>query len=343
MGKASYARDPRSLPACRWFGAQAVAVVALACAFTKTASATDPGASDRETSRSLGAQGMQALEAHDYAAAERTCGGAYALVKAPTTATCWARALEELGHLVEARDVFEQTLHLPATPDEPAVFISARELARAEADGLAKRIPAVTLAISGPPETTPLQVILDGVSVKSETARLPRKVNPGRHALTVSAPGFEPVTLEVTIAEREERRVEVMLRPSSGGSLPVLQGAPSVTSVRPLPMLAIAAGGIGLAGLVVGVGAGVTGSSKHSVLSGECNTASGTCPSSAANDLDAFHAWRAVSTIGYVVGAAGVAAGAVLFLTVPSPRALGPAGTTALYVGPASCGLTGAF
>jgi hypothetical protein len=38
--------------------------------------------------------------------------------------------------------------HLPARPDEPAVFTSVRNAARAEADALAKRVPTVTLVIS---------------------------------------------------------------------------------------------------------------------------------------------------------------------------------------------------
>jgi phosphohistidine phosphatase SixA len=48
--------------------------------------AAEPSAADRDTSRSLYAQGMEALDKHDYASAERACGGAYALVKVSTAA-----------------------------------------------------------------------------------------------------------------------------------------------------------------------------------------------------------------------------------------------------------------
>src|SRR5580658_10782901 len=88
---------------CRSFGAQAATVIAIACVAGPTARAAEASAGDRETARSLGTQGVLALEAHDYASAERACGGAYALVKAPTVGTCWARALEGLGRLLEAR------------------------------------------------------------------------------------------------------------------------------------------------------------------------------------------------------------------------------------------------
>jgi hypothetical protein len=83
-------------------GLRGVAVIGALLATGGASHAGEPSAGDRETSRGLYGQGMQALDAHDYAAAERACGGAYALVKAPTAATCWAQALEGLGRLVEA-------------------------------------------------------------------------------------------------------------------------------------------------------------------------------------------------------------------------------------------------
>jgi hypothetical protein len=57
----------------RSFGTQAVTLIAAACAVSKTAGAAAPSAGDNETSRSLYAQGVQALDAHGYAAAERAC------------------------------------------------------------------------------------------------------------------------------------------------------------------------------------------------------------------------------------------------------------------------------
>jgi hypothetical protein len=322
-------------------GAQTATLIAIGCGLGGTAGAAEPTAGDKETARSLGAQGMQALDSHDYAAAERACGGAYTLVKAPTVATCWARALEGLGRLLEARDVFVEVTHLPMKPDEPAVFTSARDAARTEAEALARRIPTVTLVISGLPETTPLRVALDGASVRSETARLPRKLNPGSHAISISAPGFEPATTQVTIGEGEDRRVEVLLHPSSERTGPEPVTPRSGTGSGSPPVVAIVAGGVGVLGLIVGVSAGVAASSKHSTLSGECDTASGTCPPSAGGDLGTFHSLRSVSTVGYVVGALGVVAGGVLFFAMPTSKE-SPV-STGLYVGPASCGLAGTF
>jgi len=326
----------------------ALALVSFVCMVAETAGAAEPTPGDKETARSLGARGMRALDARDYAGAERACGGAYALVKAPTVEICWARALEGLGRLLEARDAFVDVTHFPAKPDEPAVFTSARDAARVEADDLAKRIPTVTLSVSGPPLAAALQVTLDGVVVKSETARLPRKVNPGQHTLSVSAQGFERASVDLAVTEGEARRVEVVLRPSGEAAGPrspealPQEARPGTNGGAPPPILAMVAGGVGVVGLVVGAAAGTAGSSKHVALVDECDTANGTCPPSAANDLDAFHTLRSVSTLGYVVGALGLVSGVVIFLATPKSQTLG-AGAMGVYLGPSSLGLAGAF
>jgi hypothetical protein len=331
--------------AFRSLRAQTVAgIIIVYAASAMTAGAAEPSAGDRETARSLGTQGLQALDAHEYATAERACAGAYALVKAPTVGMCLARALEGLGRLLEARDVFVEVTHLPTRPDEPAVFTTARDAARTEAEALARRVPTVTLAVSGPSESTPVRLTLDGAAVNSETARLPRKLNPGSHTLSISATGFEPATEQITIAEGEDRRIEVSLRSSSEGLAshsPPLQERQAAAQGRSTPVLAITVGAVGLASLLVGVSAGVAASSKHSTLSGECDAASATCPPSARGDLDTFHALRTVSTVGYVVGALGVIGGGVLFFATPTSKESSAA--TALYVGPVSCGLVQKF
>jgi len=310
------------------------------------AAAADPSAADKETSRSLYAQGMQALDSHDFSAAERACGGAHALVKAPTSAACWARALEGIGRLVEARDEFLEAAHFPVRPDEPAVFATAREASRREADQLAKRIPTVTLSVSGPDASALLRVTFDGATVAPETARLPRKANPGRHTIAVVAKGFEPITTEVEVSEGEDRRVPVplvRLTPKEVAGRPAQhetqQAAPTTTQgANPVPVLPIVVGGVGAIGLAVGVATGLAAASKHTALKGECSGSA--CPSLAQADLDAFHSMRTLSAVGYVVGAIGVVGGAALWYFAPSR----PSDASAtVSVGPGSAGATGAF
>jgi hypothetical protein len=316
-----------------------------------SAIASEPSAADRDTSRSLYAQGMAALDAHDYAAAERACGGAYALVKVSTAATCWARALEGLGRLIEARDVFVEATHIPVKADEPAVLASAREAARAYADSLAKRIPTLTLIASGPPETAPLQLALDGMIVKAETARLPRKVNPGHHTLSVSAPGFGAATADVTIAEGEDRRVEVLLhasseRPETRVSVALSLGdardvgaMPSASTSSKAP--AFIAFGVGGAGLVLGSIFGAIALGDASGLKSQAGCPS-ICPPSAQSQIGALHGAQWGSDIGLGVGVVGLGVGAALLLTSHAPDAP-PTTLLRVDVGPSLVAVRGGF
>jgi hypothetical protein len=324
--------------------ARTVSVLAcqVAClGLASVAAAADPSPADKETSRALYAQGIQALDAHDYAAAEKACGGAHALVKAPTSAACWARALEGLGRLVEARDEFLEAARFPIAADEPAVFASARTTSRAEADSLAKRIPSLTLVVQGPSDLSGLRVNIDGASVPPETALLPRKLNPGGHSITVVSRGFEPTTVDVQLSEAEDRRVELVLH-AQGVSPPPTATAPTEpppqsTSHGP-PLIAIVVGGVGVAGVVVGVATALAATSKHTTLQGECSGS--TCPPSAQGDLDSFHTLRTVSAVGYVVGALGIAGGVALWLLAPKQA---DAASARLWLSPGAAGVAGAF
>jgi hypothetical protein len=306
----------------------------LGVGVARTARAAEPSAADRETSRALYAQGMQALDAHEYASAERACGGAHALVKAPTSAACWARALEAVGRLVEARDVFLEAAHFPVASDEPTVFTRARAASRAEADAIAKRIPSLTVVVRGPADASKIRVSIDGTSVPPETVLLPRKVNPGARQVTVVARGFEPSTVDVQVAEAEDRRVEVTLRGEANAAPAETAPAPRG---KPPPALALVAGGVGVTGLALGVVAGLVGQSRHSTLAGECNGS--VCPPSAQGEIDSFHAMRTISTTGYVVGAMGLVGGAVLWITTASSDG----SAVGVQVAPTSARLVGRF
>jgi hypothetical protein len=298
------------------------------------ARAADPTPADKETSRNLYAEGMRLLDARDYARAERACGGAHALVRAPTSAVCWARGLEGLGRLIEARDAFLEATHLPTRPDESPAFANARGVARAAADDLAKRIPSVTLIVAGPDAAEPVHVMLDGDPIPADTARLRRSMNAGRHVLVVGADGFDSSTLAVELAEGEARDVEVLLRPRSAASL----GAAHTSPPSPLALIAL---GTGVVGLGVGIVTGLVSASKHSALIAECEP-NGECPASAESDLDAFRGLRGLSTVGYIAGVLGTAGGLIMWVTTPSPRA-GQVQQTSLWFGPGTVGMERAF
>jgi hypothetical protein len=295
----------------------------LACAMVASrAMASEPSAADKETSRALYAEGMTALDAADFTHAERACGGAYRLVNAPTGALCWGRALEGLGKLVEARDAYLAAAHYPSRPDEPPIFTSARSGAAAAADAVEPRIPTVVLVVSGPSETMPLRLRVDGVEIAPETARLPRKINPGRHVLLVGTEGFLASAVGVTAAEGQMQQVDIQLRPATaeriGGVSTKLHAGPTrPPSSDPSP-IAYPALGVGAVGLLVGSVFGVIAlSSDKNTLGKECG-APDTCPPSAKNDIETLHSHEVVADLGFGVGVVAVGLGAVLLLTSSS-------------------------
>jgi len=201
----------------------------------------------------------------------------------------------------------------------PSVVFEAKDAARND-------LSAVRVTIDGQPLTEKLE----GAAVA---------VDPGPHRFVFEAEGLPKTEKALVLHEGEKgRRERIVL--AAAQPAPPRATQPATGGGSP-PVLAIAAGGVGVVGLAVGIGVGLAGTSKHSTLNGECNTANGTCPPSAANDLDSFHTLRAVSTVGYVVGALGIVGGGVLFFAMPASKE-SPA-STGLYVGPASCGLAGTF
>ncbi len=149
----------------------------------------------------------------------------------------------------------------------------------------------------------------------------------------------------VTAAGRRERTFRLVLAESAQESIEVSPGEPvaaggaeggssgqapeaetSSPGLGPRKLLALGTGAVGVAGLTVGMIAGLTGTSSHSSLESKCQQPSGNCPSAAQGDIDAFHSARDWSTAGYVIGAAGIVGGVVLWLTAPrSPARSGTA------------------
>jgi hypothetical protein len=71
---------------------------------------------------------------------------------------------------------------------------------------------------------------------------------------------------------------------------------------------------VGGVGLAVGTVFGIMALASKSSLNGECPTKT-TCPKAAQSDIDALGSRATISTVGFGVGIAGVALGAVLLAT----------------------------
>jgi hypothetical protein len=303
---------------------------------------------NRATARALAEAGHDALEAKDYKKGEDLFRRADALFHAPTISLGLARSQAGEGRFVESFESYSRIIR-EANTSTP-VFADALEDAKKEVSTVEGRRSRTVISVAGP--ETP-QVTVDDVPVKNEVLGVALFVNPGTHILKASAAGYRPASQAFTVAEGATENVALTMEraPEEVVALP----APATTVATPLPptaditstpahrdhLASFIAFGVGGAGLALGAVTGALALGKHSTLSNECP--GGTCSTTSAHsDLDNYHTQAGLSTVGFIVGGAGIAAGVILWFVAPSsPRA--STGSVSPYVGPGSVGVTGRF
>lgn len=180
------------------------------------------------------------------------------------------------------------------------------KIAKRQRDALSSRVPMLTLAL--PPDGgAGLTVRRNDVTLGAPSFGVELPVDPGNQTITVI--GADGVSRSTTLAVGPGDRVRVDL-----ASLIATQasGERAAAPSRPAPRVAIALLGVGAAGLVVG---GVTGGLA---LAGKSTVAAhcvGTrCDVEGKQAADRAKALGWASTVGFGVGIAAVATGAVLWL-----------------------------
>ncbi|WP_437680805.1 hypothetical protein [Sorangium sp. So ce131] len=309
----------------------ALAVLSMAGALPARA---EPSAADRQTARTLLIEGRKKRDAGDVAGARADFQAAHALMRVPTTGLDLARADEALGHLIEARETAYEVVHLPRGAQEPAAFTQARAAAAEMVERLDARIPSLVLHIEGAPAAE-VEARVDGQPIPPAALAYPRKLNPGRHEVVVTAPGFRTERRDVELKDAELAPVEVHVALVPGRSAPPegVQGplppeAPPRDTRAPVPTWAWAAGGVGIAALAGSVAFAVEHAAARDALETECP---GSVCDRRTHDVESMDALRGrwnrslgLSVTLGVVGLAGVGAavgGILLRPTAGSERA----------------------
>jgi hypothetical protein len=210
---------------------------------------------------------------------------------------------ERRGRLATAWEAFRSALPKLA-PDD-----ARRPKIQQQIAALEPRLPhlVLTLAPGAPPDT----IVTEGAAKigLEGTFGVPLPFDPGVHHLTVTAPGRDPRPLDVTLTEGKTTTVSVTV--DEGSVLPPVQvgdASPKAASPSSSPGPWII-GGIGLAGLVAGGVAGALVLQKKSATNADCTATS--CNAAGEAAASAGRTLGPVTTVGLVVGAAGVTAGAV--------------------------------
>lgn len=191
------------------------------------AALAEPSPADRETARNLMKQGDTAFAAKDFTGALKAYGAANAIMQVPSTGLPLAKAQVEKGLLIEARDTLLQVARHPHDANEPAAFAKARDEASALAQKIAPLIPSLLITIEGAPSDAAVEITVDGTIVSAAALTAPRKMNPGAHVITASAPGFRTETANVTLKEGQNEKLALKLTP--GESTPVVPTSAAAT------------------------------------------------------------------------------------------------------------------
>jgi hypothetical protein len=288
------------------------------------ASASAQSAGDRATARALAYEGQAAFDGGDYAVAEDRFARADALVHAPTLLLALARSQVKLGKLVQAYENYQRIIREKVPAGSPDVFTTAYEAAQQEVEQIRARLGWVTIVVKGPED--PEVILDDKTPVPKAALGVKRAVNPGDHTLKASAPRFAAKKTDFHVGEGEAVAVTVTLSgkaatsqgsgirdPRSGAAGAEADAQAGASSGKTIAYIAL---GIGAAGVITGTVTGLIAMSKHNELSDVC--LNGRCPPEHQDTLDGFHLMGNVSTIGFILGGVGAAAGLTLLLTAPS-------------------------
>jgi hypothetical protein len=204
-----------------------------------------------------------------------------------------------------------------------------REFANQHAITLEAQLSRVLLKL--PPARELSSVEVDGEPLPEPRWFLPMFLDPGEHSVAVSAPGKYREALKVVVPRQPSMQLIPVpplrdLHPAHNAAGAAQSPSATHTSPDPsrrgVPVLAWVAGGVGVAGVAVGSIFGILTLQKRDDIGDHC--AGTRCDSTGAQLHDDAQKAALVSTVGFVVGAVGLASAAVLLLTAPKDRHVSP-------------------
>jgi hypothetical protein len=336
---------------CRapWAAAFALAMLTAPAGRAWAQAGPPSDTSNLDVARSVAVTGREAFNAGDYETALSLFRKAYELFPAPTVVLYEARTLEKMGLLIEAVETFARTTRTPVPAGAPAQFAEAIAAARSEGEVLRARIPVLVVEVRGASADDPqLYLSINGRPLGAAQLAQPQSLNPGTYRVAGSVGAERAASTDVTLVPGQTRRVVLNLtaQPADPLAAEATVSAPvgaEPSTRRGPPVLAYVAGGVGVVGIGAGVVAGVLANKKYDEAERWCPNSDCPAGSPGPDAVDAFRTWRLASSISYGVGAAGIAAGVVLWLTASDDDESGQVGTIEPWGTANTAGIRGTF
>ncbi len=313
-------------------------------------------AADVAAARTLGTEGVKLADQGKCDEAIDKLTRAEKLHHAPMLLARLGECQVAIGKIVEGTENLQRVVREDAGNNAPSAVLAAKMRAQKVLETAKPKVAKLVISVTGPAKTDSIVVKIDGDTVSSAYLGVARPTDPGDHKLEISAPGYKATTKKVTLGPGGSESVSVALeidpnaKPDDGtgdkgngdkgnGDKGNVEPPPSGVSGKTIG--AITALSIGGVGLVLGGVFGVLAMSKKSTLDGQCIAKA--CPPGSQSTIDNASTFATVSTIGFIVGGVGIAAGIVL-LAIPNSAPAKPArGYIMPTFGFGSVGLTGAF
>jgi hypothetical protein len=226
-----------------------------------------------------------------------------------------ADCYEKVGAPAQAWHQYALAAAYAATAGDPRLG-----MAHDAATHLQPQLVTVTVTVKAPVSLEGVDVRVDGEPLERGLVRIgPVALAPGRHHLEATLAGKRPWVQEIEGGAGDARPVTIAFADEPRAAAPPSR-APSPEPAWPAQKTwAIVAGSVGVAGLATGAVLGLVASSKKTTLVSE-QTDPGIGATRFASDLDDAKGYATASTVAFIGGGVFVAAGAVLWLTAPSPQ-----------------------
>ena len=291
---------------------------------------------DQGLAQTLFDEGLKLMDEGKYAAACPKLAESQKLDPGGGTLINLALCREKEGKLASAWAAYNEALSLAIRDGRKERADAARERLADITPKLAKLtivVPAETMGVAG------LEVRFDKSPVRQAAWGVATPVDIGKHEVSATAPGKLPWSIAFDImANGEVKSIEVgtlkdaPVEPKPVGNVDLAPGPKDTT-------LAWVVGGVGVAGIVVGVVTGAMVFGKKSDSDLECKNG---CTQRGVDLMNSAYTFAWVSDVSLALGLAGIGVSAILFLTA-KPSEPARAVTIVPTVGPGSLGLVGRF
>ncbi len=287
-------------------------------------------AQDVAAAKTLFSQGITEMEAGRFDTGCPALETSYKLDPRAGTMFALAECEAKRGRLATAVARYDDylSLHGRMAPDQQKKQGDRAKVAQEQRAALGPQVPMLTLTLpAGAPRETVVK--RDDTQLSGPALGLALPVDPGEHVIRTQAPDGPVTEVRITLAKAERKVLTLDVKLATDAAAPVAS-APVAPAPPPAPdvdqgvtgqrMGAYIAGGVGVAGMILGGVMGGLTLGKKDVISVNCNIGG---RAEACNDAGLAAASDGktlglVSTLGFAVGAAGLGTAVVLFITEPS-------------------------